>query len=494
MLFTQKPYKVRKREEETPRINALKKRFLEDKFYVDVQRARLVTQSYKESEGQPMVIRRALAFKAVMEGLDCAIRPGELIVGSQSGVTNRSCSVFPESRVNFIREEIDDFETRATDRFIVTPEVKKELLEDIIPYWEDKCLYSNMLKALPDETRRHQLAENQVINGWCAFGNGPGHYVPDHENLLKMGLKGKREQAEKVLASLDMCDKDGVQKMNDLKAMIITIDAAIAFAHRYAAKAREMAAEETDEKRKDVYKRQGMYRDVSFELRRGEILGFSGLVGAGRTEVAMSVFGAIKPDAGTILIDGKEVKIRSPYDAIKHKLAYLPEDRKLLGVDLNSKIRNNISVTNMDKIANKGGFLNFKKEEEICTNAVKQLRIKTPSIMQLVGNLSGGNQQKVAIAKWITRDIDVLILDEPTRGVDVGAKEEIHKMIVELARQGIGIVLISSELPEVLGMSDRVVVMHEGEIKAMLNAQEATQELVMSYSVGSEEKVQGGIC
>ena len=208
----------------------------------------------------------------------------------------------------------------------------------------------------------------------------------------------------------------------------------------------------------------------------------------------MSVFGAIKPDAGTILIDGKEVKIRSPYDAIKHKLAYLPEDRKLLGVDLNSKIRNNISVTNMDKIANKGGFLNFKKEEEICTNAVKQLRIKTPSIMQLVGNLSGGNQQKVAIAKWITRDIDVLILDEPTRGVDVGAKEEIHKMIVELARQGIGIVLISSELPEVLGMSDRVVVMHEGEIKAMLNAQEATQELVMSYSVGSEEKVQGGIC
>lgn len=240
--------------------------------------------------------------------------------------------------------------------------------------------------------------------------------------------------------------------------------------------------------------KKGMYRDVSFELRRGEILGFSGLVGAGRTEVAMSVFGAIKPDAGSILINGKEVKIRSPYDAIKHKIAYLPEDRKLLGVDLNSKIRNNISVTNMDKIANKGGFLNFKKEEEICTNAVKQLRIKTPSIMQLVGNLSGGNQQKVAIAKWITRDIDVLILDEPTRGVDVGAKEEIHKMIVELARQGIGIVLISSELPEVLGMSDRVVVMHEGEIKAMLNAQEATQELVMSYSVGSEEKVQGGIC
>ena len=238
--------------------------------------------------------------------------------------------------------------------------------------------------------------------------------------------------------------------------------------------------------------KKGVFNDISFELKRGEILGFSGLVGAGRTEVALSIFGAMKHDSGEISVDGKKVKIRNPYDAMKHKLAYLPEDRKVLGVDLNSKIRNNISVTNMDKIT-KAGFLNFKKETEICNEAVRQLRIKTPSIMQLVGNLSGGNQQKVALAKWITRDVDVLILDEPTRGVDVGAKEEIHKIIVELARQGIGIILISSELPEVLGMSDRIIVMHEGEMKAVLNAQEATQERIMSYSVGNTEQIEGGL-
>ena len=251
MLFTGKNYKVRKREEETPRINAHQKRdFLSDKFYVDIQRARIVTESYKKSEGYPMVIRRAMAFKDIMENLDCVIQDNELIVGAQNGSSNRSASVFPDSRVDFIRDEIDIFETRAADRFIVRPEVKKELLEDIIPYWEDKCLHSNMLKTLPDETRRHQLAENQCVNGWCAFANGPGHYVPDHENLLKMGLKGKKEQAEKVLAEIDMCDKEGIRKMHDLQAMIMTIDAAITFAHRYAAKAREMAEKEADETRK----------------------------------------------------------------------------------------------------------------------------------------------------------------------------------------------------------------------------------------------------
>ncbi|MEA4854132.1 MAG: sugar ABC transporter ATP-binding protein [Christensenella sp.] len=244
----------------------------------------------------------------------------------------------------------------------------------------------------------------------------------------------------------------------------------------------------------DGLTKKGVFQDIDFELRRGEILGFSGLVGAGRTEVALSLFGAMKYDKGTVELNGKQVKFRTPNDAIKHKMAYLPEDRKQLGVDLNAKIRNNISVTNMDKIANKGGFLNFKQEEAICNDAVKKLRIKTPSIMQLVGNLSGGNQQKVALAKWITRDVDVLILDEPTRGVDVGAKEEIHKIIVELAKKGIGIILISSELPEVMGMSDRIIVMHEGEVKAVLDSKEATQEIIMSYSVGSEEeKAQGGI-
>lgn len=234
--------------------------------------------------------------------------------------------------------------------------------------------------------------------------------------------------------------------------------------------------------------KENVFHDISFKLKRGEILGFSGLVGAGRTEVALSVFGGMKYDSGRVSVKGAYVKIKNPTDAMKYGLAYLPEDRKLLGVDLKNKIRDNISVTNMDRVSHRG-FLDFKKEIEISKDAVRQLQIKTPSIMQLVGNLSGGNQQKVALAKWITREVDVLILDEPTRGVDVGAKEEIHKIIIELARSGIGIILISSEMPEVLGMADRIVVMHEGELKAILDVKDATQEKLMSYSVGHTDDI-----
>lgn len=227
----------------------------------------------------------------------------------------------------------------------------------------------------------------------------------------------------------------------------------------------------------------GMFEDISIELKRGEILGMSGLVGAGRTEVALSLFGYYAADSGSVYLNGKKVSIKRPSDAMKHRMAYVPEDRKLLGLDLASKIRNNISVTVLNKLR-KNGFLDFKKEKELCINMVERLRIKTPSIMQEVENLSGGNQQKVVLAKWIAREVDVLILDEPTRGVDVGAKEEIHRIIVELARQGVGIILISSELPEILGMSDRVIVMHEGRITGVLNAKDATQEAIMSFSTG----------
>ena len=181
----------------------------------------------------------------------------------------------------------------------------------------------------------------------------------------------------------------------------------------------------------------GMFRKVSFTLKRGEILGLSGLIGAGRTEVAMSIFGYYGLDSGSICINGANVNIRHPSDAMKHKIAYVPEDRKSLGLDLTSKIRNNISVTILDKLK-RNGFIDFRREKALCNDMVERLRIKTPSIMQEVENLSGGNQQKVVLAKWIAKDVDVLILDEPTRGVDVGAKEEIHKIIVELAKQGRG--------------------------------------------------------
>jgi ABC-type sugar transport system ATPase subunit len=229
--------------------------------------------------------------------------------------------------------------------------------------------------------------------------------------------------------------------------------------------------------------KKGCFDNISFSLRRGEILGLSGLIGAGRTEVALSLFGYYAPDSGDIYVKGNKVIIRHPSDAIKHRIAYVPEDRKLFGLDLTNKIRNNISVTMLDTLRRRG-FIDFNRENELCREMVEKLRIKTPTIMQDVENLSGGNQQKVVLAKWIAMDVDILILDEPTRGIDVGAKEEIHRIIIELAKQGVGIILISSELPEILGMSDRVIIMHEGAITGVLEAKDATQESVMSYSTG----------
>lgn len=225
-----------------------------------------------------------------------------------------------------------------------------------------------------------------------------------------------------------------------------------------------------------------VFENINFELRKGEILGVSGLVGAGRTEMAMGIFGALSITGGCVYLNGKEITIRNPGDAIRHKIAYVPEDRKVLGLDLNTRICNNISLTNMDIVAPKG-FLDHRKEREISKNMVEKLKIKTPSVFQEAGNLSGGNQQKVVLAKWLSRELDVLILDEPTRGIDIGAKEEIHKLISKLAGEGLGIILISSEMTEVLGMSDRVLVMHEGQQKVILDASQATQEKVMSYAV-----------
>lgn len=232
--------------------------------------------------------------------------------------------------------------------------------------------------------------------------------------------------------------------------------------------------------------KQGMFENVSFELKRGEILGMAGLIGAGRTEVALSLFGRYRIDSGEIYLEGKKVNISNPQSAIRQRIAYVPEDRKGQGLDLNSRIRDNISISNMDRVGRRG-IVNAGRENQLVEEMIRVLRIKTPSAMQPAGNLSGGNQQKVVLAKWISRDIDVLILDEPTRGVDVGAKEEIHKLIVELARKGIGIIIISSELPEVLGMSDRILVMHEGRVTGIVDAKEATQESVMERATAVNE-------
>ena len=222
-----------------------------------------------------------------------------------------------------------------------------------------------------------------------------------------------------------------------------------------------------------------LLKDVSFELRKGEILGFAGLMGAGRTEVARAVVGADRIDGGTITLRGREIRIHTPADAAKHRIGYLSEDRKQFGLLLEQEVNANIGLSALAERFQRWGFMKDRAMRATSREYVDKLRIKTPSIAQTTKNLSGGNQQKVVIAKWLVKDCDVLIFDEPTRGIDVGAKEEIYRLLNDLAGQGKSIIMISSELPEVLRMSHRIVVMSEGRVTGTLEAAEATQESVM---------------
>jgi ribose transport system ATP-binding protein len=228
--------------------------------------------------------------------------------------------------------------------------------------------------------------------------------------------------------------------------------------------------------------RGNVIKDVSFQLNKGEILGFSGLVGAGRTEVARAVFGADPIDSGEIYVQGTKVHIGSPNDAVRHGIGYLSEDRKRYGLALGMDVEENTVLAAFKKFIGALGRVNRSKTRATTEQYVKMLAIKTPSIQQKVRNLSGGNQQKVIIGKWLTADTNILIFDEPTRGIDVGAKSEIYHLLNNLAQQGKSIIMISSELPEVLRMSHRVVVMCEGRITGELNIAEATQEKIMQYA------------
>lgn len=212
-------------------------------------------------------------------------------------------------------------------------------------------------------------------------------------------------------------------------------------------------------------------QNVSFTLRSGEILGFAGLVGAGRTETMRVLFGADRKDSGQILLEGKEVHIRSPKEAIRLGIGLCPEDRKEEGLVLRRSISDNITVSILDKIS-KHGILRRQREKEISGDAVKKYNVKTPSIQKIVVELSGGNQQKVILGRWLSTDIKILILDEPTKGIDVGAKMEIYQMICDLAKKGIGIIFISSELPEVMNLCDRIIVMKDGRISGELDIRE----------------------
>ncbi len=229
--------------------------------------------------------------------------------------------------------------------------------------------------------------------------------------------------------------------------------------------------------------RSGVLENISFELRRGEILGVSGLVGAGRTEMARAVFGADRRDSGSIFLDGQGVDIRSPVDAIRHGIGLVTEDRKLQGLILGMAVKDNMTLANLGEVSTLG-FIRRREETKAAEELVAKLAIRTPSLMQLARNLSGGNQQKVVLAKWLFTRSRVLIFDEPTRGIDVGSKAEIHELMRELARSGVGIIMISSELPEILKMSDRILVMHEGRIAGELSRQDATQEKVALLATG----------
>lgn len=221
-----------------------------------------------------------------------------------------------------------------------------------------------------------------------------------------------------------------------------------------------------------------MVKDVSFELHKGEILGFSGLMGAGRTETARALFGADPKDSGDIYVNGQKVDIKTPQDAVKCGIGYLSEDRKRFGIVVDKTVAENSTMATMEKLM-KGIFIDKKKEKDVAQEYVEALKTKTPSVDQLVVNLSGGNQQKVVIAKWLVRNCDILIFDEPTRGIDVGAKSEIYHLMNELVAEGKSIIMISSEMTEILRMSDRIVVMCEGRKTGELGIEEATQERIM---------------
>lgn len=234
-----------------------------------------------------------------------------------------------------------------------------------------------------------------------------------------------------------------------------------------------------------------MVRDVSFDLYEGEIVGFAGLMGAGRTETTRAIFGVDPKTGGEIILDGREIKIHKPEDAIRAGIVLAPEDRKKDGLCTKLSIRHNIALPNLDLICNKLGVVSSAREKEMCSRVVKDLKVKTPNVEVSAGNLSGGNQQKIVVGKWLARDSRVVIFDEPTRGIDVAAKVEIYNLMNDLKKQGIAVMFVSSEMPEVMGIADRIIVMCDGRITGEISAEEATQNQILTYATQFEKKIAG---
>jgi rhamnose transport system ATP-binding protein len=233
----------------------------------------------------------------------------------------------------------------------------------------------------------------------------------------------------------------------------------------------------------EAFNKERQFYDITFELHKGEILGFYGLIGAGRSELARAIFGLESLDSGKIFVNDDQVHIRNPRIAMKHGMAYLPEDRQHQGVILPMNITNNITLPILDQFV-KMGLVDTGKEARVAKKNADMLDVRASGLWKKVMQLSGGNQQKVVLAKWLATNPQVLILDEPTRGIDVGAKASVHRFMSELVSQGIGIMMISSELPEILGMSDRIIVMHEGRITGEFTREEASQDKILSAAAG----------
>lgn len=265
-------------------------------------------------------------------------------------------------------------------------------------------------------------------------------------------------------------------KISDLIAMMVGRDLGNIYPRREALQQRIPVLEVNGLTRK------GVLNDINFTLYRGEILGFAGLMGAGRTELARAIFGADSIDSGTLKLNGKETVIKDISDAIQQGISYLTEDRKKEGLALNLSVERNIMLGNYPEYSARFGNVDSRRCQQTSEEQVKALRIKTPNLEQAALNLSGGNQQKIIIARWVCKDTDILIFDEPTRGIDVGAKLEIYELMNRLVAKGKSIIMISSELPEVLGMCDRILVMRSGRITGELSAKEATQEKIMQYA------------
>ncbi len=232
-----------------------------------------------------------------------------------------------------------------------------------------------------------------------------------------------------------------------------------------------------------------LVNDINFEVYEGEIIGFAGLMGAGRTETTRAIFGIDKKESGSIILDGKEIMINCPEDAIRQGVVLAPEDRKKDGLCTKLSIRDNLTLPNLDLICNKLSVISDKKEKTLCDKAVNDLKIKTPNLLVDAATLSGGNQQKIVIGKWLARQSRVVIFDEPTRGIDVGAKVEIYNLMSDLKKQGIAVIFVSSELPEVMGIADRILVMCDGKIKGEVMARETTQSEILKLATSFDNKI-----